>query len=220
MECTIKNSSSTIYPRKNDIDFCYEIFSPVDEKIPPLQIKLIFTGFNLNCPTLNNYYVKLESKPDEENYIDVLGGIIDKDYTGDIGIIIYNFSHTNEKIIKRGDIIAVARLLKYDNNSKEIKSNNNNILLPKKMTEGSVAFDIYTPRAGIINENSIITISTGIKIPHHNIRYASRSGLASKSLIIVIHGDENGKFILLNLSNNRKYKFQRGDRICQIIYEM
>lgn len=235
MEYTILQPQTAISPHKNAINYCYEIFSPLDVKIPPLASKLIYSGINLNC-LLNDFYVILESKPDEEDYVDILGGIIDKDYQGDVGIIMHNFSNLKEKMIKRGDVIAVARLLKYSSSSssssdiffnanKDGGDGNDDDLSPKKMTKGSVAWDIYTPQAGIINENDIFHISTGIHLSSssssssNNIRYASRSGLASKSSVIVIYGDEKGDFILQNLSN-RKYNIQKGHRICQIIYEM
>ena len=226
MEYTILYPQYAIPPRKNSIQQCYEIFSPLDIKIPPLESKLIFSGINLNY-SQNNFYVKLECKSDEEENIDVLGGVIDKDYKGDIGVIIYNFSCINEKTIKRGDIIAVARLLKYldsDDKNEKFEKRNNNGYLPQKMTRGSVGWDIYTPHANTLPKNGIITIDTGINIlkpsPFHHIRYVSRSGLASKSSIIVIYGDENGILILKNLSNKNTYTIKAGHRVAQIVYEI
>ena len=220
MEYTILNSIA-IPPQKNHKDCCYDIFSPRDIVIRPSEIIMLYSDINLRCH-LEDFYIKLECKYNEEDEINILGGIIDKDYLGNLGIIIHNYSNVKNKIIKRGDIIAIARLLKYLNENRGTEKFDTTEYMPKKITKGSVAWDIYAPYATVIPPRGVVTISTNVKIlnpsPYH-IRYASRSGLASKHHIIVTYGDENGFWVLNNLSNN-EYDIKKGHRIGQIIYEI
>jgi len=111
----------------------------------------------------------------------------------------------------------------------KIKLLNSNAILPKRQTNGSAGYDIYSAESCTIEPRNQKIISTGISIelPHcpfpnhiYSFHIISRSGLSAKYKIEkgagLIDADYNGeiKIILYNY-NDEKYEIKIGDRIAQ-----
>jgi len=73
--------------------------------IPSFQRKLVFTNIQIYLPNKCYGRIAPRSGLSLNHGIDVMGGVIDKGYSGNIGIILINFSEENF-IINKGDRIA------------------------------------------------------------------------------------------------------------------
>ena len=56
-------------------------------------------------PNIDCYGRIASTRENIKNFTTVLGGVVDKDYKGDVGVILYNFGKT-DRTIHEGDIIA------------------------------------------------------------------------------------------------------------------
>lgn len=83
-----------------------------DGVIMPGKRKLFKTGISVELPT--GYYAKIEGRSGlaYKHGIAVLGGVIDSDYRGDIGVILLN-TGAEPFIVKQGDRIAQLIVLPY-----------------------------------------------------------------------------------------------------------
>ena len=116
-------------------------------------------------------------------------------------------------------------LFRNDKNKINIQANESSFI-PIKQTDGSAGYDLYSIRSGIIPPNSRTLIDTGIKLEIPNGFYgriAARSSLALKYGIDVgggvIDSDYRGKIkVLLFNHSNKIFKFNKYDRIAQIIF--
>jgi dUTP pyrophosphatase len=113
----------------------------------------------------------------------------------------------------------------------KVKRLNEYAKLPKRQTDGSAGYDIYSAEECLIGPGEQKIISTGIsielpicEIPNHiySFQIISRSGLSAKYKIEkgagLIDADYNGeiKVILYNYSkDDNVYKINIGDRIAQ-----
>lgn len=97
--------------------------------------------------------------------------------------------------------------------------------IPKKSTNFSAGYDLYSPSNGCINPNQrlLIPLNISIKLPKNCFGHIlPRSGLALKNGIHVGAGiiDEdyrgNVGVLLFNLGEN-PFEFNKGDRIAQIV---
>jgi dUTP pyrophosphatase len=83
----------------------YDLYSAESTTIARFARKLIKTNISLAIPI--NYYGRIAPRSGLafKNGIDVMAGVIDSDYRGDIGVILYN---TDEKefVVNVGDKIA------------------------------------------------------------------------------------------------------------------
>lgn len=77
-----------------------------DVIIPPLQRKLIRTGLAIAMPVGVYGRIAPRSGLALKNGIDVLAGVIDPGYRGEIGVILYNTDQECEFQVNRGDRIA------------------------------------------------------------------------------------------------------------------
>lgn len=93
----IPNRSS---PRAAGLD----IRSPYQVVIPKYGKKLVLTDLAAQLPP--NCYGRIASRSGLalKNFIEVAGGVIDQDYTGNIGVILYNHS-SEDYTVKVGDKI-------------------------------------------------------------------------------------------------------------------
>lgn len=103
---------------------------------------------------------------------------------------------------------------------------NEDAYLPKRSTQGSAGYDIYSCEDKLILPKTVGMINTGIKIaisdPNMYAQIASRSGLASRGLFVeggVIDSDYRGliKVLLFN-STKDEFVVKKGDRIAQLIF--
>ena len=103
----IKLSPLTKIPSRANIDDAgFDLYSIEDVIIEPLTRKLVHTGLSLSMP--NGVYGRVAPRSGLafKNGIDVLAGVIDPGYRGEIGAILYNTDQKNVFKISCGDRIA------------------------------------------------------------------------------------------------------------------
>lgn len=104
-----------------------DIATPYDFTLPPLSIingggvgrMIINTGFKIELPPQTYGRIAPRSGLAVKR-IDVGAGVIDNDYRGEIGVILYNYS-TEPKEFKKGDRIAQLIITPYITPIVEIK---------------------------------------------------------------------------------------------------
>ena len=84
----------------------YDLHSAEETVVPRLGRKLIKTNVSMAIPM--NHYGRIAPRSGLafKNGIDVLAGVIDSDYRGDIGVILYNTDDSLDFSVKKGDRIA------------------------------------------------------------------------------------------------------------------
>ena len=92
MNCKIVllNSDSR-YPTKSHVtDAGYDLFSTEDVSLKPFQRKVVKTGIKLSVPA--GFYGRIAPRSGlaVKNGIDVLAGVIDSGYNGEIGVVLIN----------------------------------------------------------------------------------------------------------------------------------
>ena len=92
MKCKIVllNSDSR-YPTKSHVaDAGYDLFSTEDVSLKPLQRKAVKTGIKLSIPA--GFYGRIAPRSGlaVKSGIDVLAGVIDSGYHGEIGVVLIN----------------------------------------------------------------------------------------------------------------------------------
>jgi|688.fasta_scaffold291949_2 dUTP pyrophosphatase len=109
------NDLAKIPARANPTDAGADLFSVEECVIPPLSRKLIKTGIILEIPdykslssALPMYYGRIAPRSGLafKHGIDVMAGVIDSSYRGEIGVILYNTDKDNEFKVSVGDRIA------------------------------------------------------------------------------------------------------------------
>jgi dUTP pyrophosphatase len=83
----------------------YDLFSAVDISIPAKGKQIVATDISLAIP--EGFYGRVAPRSGlaVKHFIDVGAGVIDSDYRGPLGVVLFNFGE-NEFVIKRGDRIA------------------------------------------------------------------------------------------------------------------
>ena len=84
----------------------YDLYAAEEIVVPRLGRKLIKTNVSMAIPM--NHYGRIAPRSGlaYKNGIDVLAGVIDSDYRGDIGVILYNTDNNLDFSVKTGDKIA------------------------------------------------------------------------------------------------------------------
>ena len=84
----------------------YDLYAAEEIVVPRLGRKLIKTNVSMAIPM--NHYGRIAPRSGlaYKNGIDVLAGVIDSDYRGDIGVILYNTDNNLDFAVKTGDKIA------------------------------------------------------------------------------------------------------------------
>lgn len=92
--------------RANPSDAGADLFSVEDVMIQPLERKMISTGIRMKIP--DGYYGRIAPRSGlaVKNGIDVLAGVIDNSYTGEIRVVLFNTDKNNTYFVKQGDRIA------------------------------------------------------------------------------------------------------------------
>ena len=108
----------------------------------------------------------------------------------------------------------------------KVKRNNANACLPKRQSNGSAGYDLYSCETAIVNAQSWKLINTGLSITVPNETYgrvAPRSGLSLKGICIgagVIDSDYTGNIgVVMYNHGNSDFEVNIGDRIAQLIIE-
>lgn len=99
--------------------------------------------------------------------------------------------------------------------------------LPKYMTEGAVAVDLYSAEVVELHPHTTTVVSTGLKVAipdGYELQIRSRSGLAAKNSIFVCNGvgtvdqDFRGVVgVILHNLGNTVFDIRVGDRIAQAV---
>ena len=102
-----KLSENAIIPMQGTIYAAgYDLYAAEDAVIVCGSRKLIKTNISMSIPV--GYYGRIAPRSGlaYKNGIDVLAGVIDSDYRGDIGVILYNTDKNIDFSVKQGDRIA------------------------------------------------------------------------------------------------------------------
>lgn len=93
--------------RANTTDAGADLYSVEDITIPPLSRALIHTGISLEIPQQAIYgRIAPRSGLALKNGIDVLAGVVDSGYRGEICVVLFNTDKDRSYEIKQGDRIA------------------------------------------------------------------------------------------------------------------
>lgn len=92
--------------RANDTDAGSDLFAIEDKVIAPLHRQLIRTGISISMPESVYGRIAPRSGLAFKHGIDVLAGVIDPGYTGEIGVVLFNTDADREYQISSGDRIA------------------------------------------------------------------------------------------------------------------
>lgn len=98
-------SGARVPTKTNISDAGWDLYAVVDAIIPTKQRKIIKTGIALEIPDNMAGLIWPRSGLSVKNGIDVLAGVIDSGYRGEIMVCLYNTSDENVSI-NRGDRIA------------------------------------------------------------------------------------------------------------------
>nr|KAF6386556.1 deoxyuridine triphosphatase [Myotis myotis] len=83
----------------------YDLYSAYDYTIPPMEKTLVKTDIQIALPSGCYGRVAPRSGLAAKHFIDVGAGVIDEDYRGNLGVVLFNFG--KEKFeVKKGDRIA------------------------------------------------------------------------------------------------------------------
>ncbi|ORY81665.1 dUTP diphosphatase [Neocallimastix californiae] len=82
-----------------------DLRSAYDEVIPPNSRKLVKTDIAIKIPRDCYGRIAPRSGLAFKHFIDLGGGVVDSDYRGNVGVIMFNFGE-KEFVVKKGDRIA------------------------------------------------------------------------------------------------------------------
>jgi dUTP pyrophosphatase len=89
----------------------YDFYSPIDFVLPPGERKLIKSGIKTLIPKTHYLQLAPRSGLAFKHGIQVLAGVIDSDFSDEIGIILYNSDKKTDLVIKQGQAICQGILL-------------------------------------------------------------------------------------------------------------
>ncbi|UOX38766.1 dUTPase [Finch poxvirus] len=97
--------NATIPSKQSQWAAGYDLYSAYDYTVQPMDKELVFTDLIISVP--RGYYGRIAPRSGlAYNYfIDVGAGVIDSDYRGNVGILIFNFGKEEFNICK-GDRVA------------------------------------------------------------------------------------------------------------------
>lgn len=111
-----KISSNAKSPnRANPTDAGADLHSIEKHIIQPLERKLISTGIAMEIP--EGYYGRIAPRSGlaAKNGIDVLAGVVDSSYRGEVKVILFNTDKSNTFFVEPGDRIAQIIIEKHYN---------------------------------------------------------------------------------------------------------
>lgn len=123
------NELAKIPTRGSDSAAGYDLYSTEEYTLKPLERKLFKTGISVAIPLGLYGRVAPRSGLAYKDGLDVMAGVIDSDYRGDVGVILINLGNVDKKILM-GDKIAQmifehyndASFLETDDLSKTIRA--------------------------------------------------------------------------------------------------
>jgi dUTP pyrophosphatase len=92
--------------RANPTDAGADLYSVEDCVIQPLERKVVATGIRIKIP--DGYYGRIAPRSGlaVKQGVDVLAGVLDSAYTGEIKVVLLNTDKSNTFFVKAGDRIA------------------------------------------------------------------------------------------------------------------
>lgn len=100
------SDSAKIPTRANPTDAGADVYSIEQSIIHPFERKIISTGIRMEIP--EGYYARIAPRSGlaAKNGIDVLAGVIDSSYRGEVKVVLYNSDKSNSFFVNPGDRIA------------------------------------------------------------------------------------------------------------------
>jgi dUTP pyrophosphatase len=92
------DNKATMPTRANENDAGWDLYSTIDTIIPPKQRKTVKTGIALEMPNHMAGLIWPRSGLSVNKGIDVLAGVVDSGYRGEIMVCLYNTSDDNVSI--------------------------------------------------------------------------------------------------------------------------
>ncbi|XP_054988451.1 deoxyuridine 5'-triphosphate nucleotidohydrolase, mitochondrial isoform X1 [Sorex araneus] len=83
----------------------YDLYSAYDYTVPPMEKALVKTDIQIALPSGCYGRVAPRSGLAAKHFIDVGAGVIDEDYRGNVGVVLFNFGKETFEV-KKGDRIA------------------------------------------------------------------------------------------------------------------
>ena len=84
----------------------YDLYAPLDYTIPPNGKGMIKTDIAVGIPPGHYGRIAPRSGFSWKQHTHIGAGVIDEDYRGNVGVIVFNLSPKENVVIKRGDRIA------------------------------------------------------------------------------------------------------------------
>lgn len=99
------SNNATVPTRGSELAAGLDLYSAVDIIIPSHGKSIVMTDISISIP--EGYYGRIAPRSGlaAKHFIDVGAGVIDQDYRGNIGVVLFNFSD-KEFVVKKGDRIA------------------------------------------------------------------------------------------------------------------
>ena len=115
MKIKLLNELAKVPTRANLSDAGADLYSIENVEIPPLERRMISTGISLKIE--DGYYGRIAPRSGLacKHGIDVLAGVIDSEYIGEIKVILYNTDKNNYHNVNIGDKIAQIIIEKHYN---------------------------------------------------------------------------------------------------------
>ncbi|RDY07955.1 Deoxyuridine 5'-triphosphate nucleotidohydrolase, partial [Mucuna pruriens] len=229
-----KLSDKAVLPsRASPLSAGYDLSSAVETKVPARGKALVATDISIEIPEGTYALVAPRSGLTLKHSIGVGAGVIDADYRGPVGVILFNHSDVDFEV-KVGDRVAqliIQEILTPDVSTNpsllRFKKLSDKAVLPSRASPLSAGYDLSSavetkvPARG----KALVATDISIEIPEGTYaRVAPRWGLTLKDSIDVgagvIHAHYRGPVgvILLNHSDV-DFEVKVGDRVAQLIIE-
>ena len=102
----VKLSDKAILPTRGSAQAAgYDLYSAVNVSIPPHQKAIVKTDLSIRVPEGTYGRIAPRSGLAAKHFIHVGAGVIDRDYTGNVGVVLFNHAES-EFNVKEGDRIA------------------------------------------------------------------------------------------------------------------
>lgn len=110
------NPLAKIPKKANDSDAGSDLYSIEDVLIPPLSRVLVHTGISIEIDE-DSVYARIAPRSGlaYKYGIDVLAGVIDAGYRGEICVVLYNTDNESSYVVKQGDRVAQIIFEQYKN---------------------------------------------------------------------------------------------------------
>jgi dUTP pyrophosphatase len=105
LQVKILSSGAVLPTRKSAFAAGFDISASESIVIPAKSRAVVKTGLSIACPAGTYARIAPRSGLAVKRFIDVGGGVIDADYRGEVGVVLFNFDDEPFNVIK-GDRIA------------------------------------------------------------------------------------------------------------------